>query len=409
MSRVVLPEAALDELRTLGDPCLETKARENRTIQSVYDDREDLPGMVTPDRDKLVLAQRLFGDYTPEIAGALLLAALPQSYATEYGAAVLGARGELENDLTRRIGRTAKFLLTIMQRGADTDADQGRLWDWNQWRRKGPALALPWGACVHLRIIHQGVRDELDEERHSRAAKNDDRIDKLLGDRNCPPLNKEDLLGMQLMFCVVVFEVLDLYGIAWSADEQEAYLHLWDLVGGYLAIGSDQATIDLKEKFKVPSDWLGLRPPTIDQSRDLLQQIRKRQWVDPTPQANVSAWEWSALRSGRVLARALLDELEAGMPPLLKPLPIAIMRALNTDVVRRRLNLGGNGVLLQSLTLLPKREVKVAPFTSVRSPNKVAGRVLRTMANDVTSRARVHLGQQVDLTIPGSPDWQYTP
>ena len=50
--------------------------------------------MVQPDCEKLVVAQRLFGDYTPEIAGALLLAALPQSYATEYGAAVLGARGE---------------------------------------------------------------------------------------------------------------------------------------------------------------------------------------------------------------------------------------------------------------------------------------------------------------------------
>ncbi len=96
------------------------------------------------------------------------------------------------------------------------------------------------------------------------------------------------------------------------------------------------------------------------------------------------------------------------MPPLLKPLPIAVMRALNNDLVRRRLNLGGNGVLLQSLAQLPKREAKVARFTSVRSPNRLAGRVLRTLANDVTARARVHLDKTVDLTVPGSPDWPHS-
>lgn len=408
MSRVVLHEEVLDALRTRGDPDLNTKGLGPGCIAAVHKERKLLIGMVKPDRDKLVLAQRLFGDYTAEIAGALLLAALPQSYATEYGAAVLGAHGELQRDLAQRIGRTAQFLLTVMQKGADTDADQDRLWDWNEWDCEQDPLRLPWGACVHLRLIHEGVRDRLNAER-KKNTKNGHRIDEMLGERNRPPLNKEDLLGMQLMFSFVVFEVLDLYGITWSADEQEAYLHLWDLVGGYLAIGSDQAAVDLKKKFKVPTNWCGLRPPTIDQSRDLLEQIRKRQWLDPTPRANVASLSWTALRSGRVLTRALLDELEEGMPPLLKPLPIAVMRALNTDVVRRRLNLGGNGVLLQSLTLLPKREVKVARFTSVRSPNRLAGRVLRTLANDVTARARVHLDEKFELRTPGIPDWQHTP
>jgi hypothetical protein len=110
-----------------------------------------------------------------------------------------------------------------------------------------------------------------------------------------------------------------------------------------------------------------------------------------------------------VLTRALLDELEEGMPPLLKPLPIAVMRALNNNIVRQRLNLGGNGVLLQSLTLLPKREVKIGRFTSVRSSNKLAGRVLRTLANDVTARASVHLEEKYELSLPGVPDWHRTP
>jgi len=261
---------------------------------------------------------------------------------------------------------------------------------------------LPWAVCLNLRIFHHRVRAEL-------GASKVEGVKGLLGDKNKPPLNQEDLLGMLLMFSFVVFEVLDLYGITWTADEQEAYLHLWDVVGAYLAIGSDQVKSVLADTCTIPPDWHGLRPPGIDQSRCLVDQIRARQWIDPTPQANVAGMSWTALRAGRVLTRALLDELEQGMPPLLMPLPIAVMRALNPHVVRDRLNLGNNGVLLQSLSLLPKKKVRVGVFTSVDTPNRLAGRVLRTLANDVTARASVHLGRRFKLTMPGAPDWHHSP
>jgi hypothetical protein len=268
---------------------------------------------------------------------------------------------------------------------------------------KQPIGGLPWTACVRLRLYHQVVRNDLAEARAD--PKRSTRLNELLKD-NDPPLNQEDLLAMVLMFSFVVFEVLDLYGITWTADEQEAYLHLWDVVGAYLGVGSTDAKAALAETFVVPSNWHGLRPATIEQSHRLLDQLRARQWIDPkTGGENVDAMSWSSLRVGRVLVRALLDELEKGMPPLLKPLPIAVMRAINPGRVRTRLNLGGNGVVLQSLNLLPKREERVAPFTSIRSPNRLAGRVLRTLANEVTTRASVYLGQEFDLTPPGSPDW----
>ena len=411
MSRVVLPVPQLERLRKIGDlrlekllkdglPVLANVPPDRQTFENLRLRTDLLPRAIKPDPDKLALAQRLFGDYAAEISGALLLAALPQSYATEYGAAVLGAHGELTNNLTRRIGRTAQFLLTVTQ-SADKAADQSRLWDWRKSAGEKNVDHLPWAACVQLRIFHQIVREQL-------MSDTDPRIKELLGTHNNPPLNQEDLLGMMLTFSFAVFEVLEHYGISWTADEQEAYLHLWDLIGGYLAIGSTLVKAELKP-CRVPSTWQGLRPPTIGQSRDLLDQIRARQWLDPTPRANVAALSWTALRSGRVLARALLDELEEGMPPLLKPLPIAVMRALNTDVVRERLNLGGNGVILQSLTLLPKREVKIARFTSFQSPNRLAGRVLRTLANEVTARSLVHLVQEFSITFPGAPDWHRTP
>ena len=80
------------------------------------------------DVDKLEVAQRLFARYGTEIGGALLLAALPQSYATAFGAGVLGANAQLETDLARRIRRTMLFLLTVMQPAEDAE-HQLQLWD----------------------------------------------------------------------------------------------------------------------------------------------------------------------------------------------------------------------------------------------------------------------------------------
>ena len=53
----------------------------------------------------------------------------------------------------------------------------------------------------------------------------------LLGPRTGVPLNQEDLLGMLLTFGITVFEVLERYGVNWTADEQDAYLHAWDVIG----------------------------------------------------------------------------------------------------------------------------------------------------------------------------------
>lgn len=406
MSRAVLKIDVLEKLRTIGDPILAKMPASQRTLKRLRLRADLLPATFEVDPEKLVVAQRLYGDYTAEISGALLLAALPQSYATEYGAAVLGAHGELTHNLTQRIGRTAEFLVTVLQKGPVKPTSQRRMWDWRESADVDYVGDLPWAACMKLRITHQRVRDQLAAA--IAGPKDASHIKALLGEENVPPLNQEDLLGMQLMFSFVVFEVLDRFGITWSTDEQEAYLHLWDVVGGYLAIGSDAVRAALKPTFEVPTEWIGLRPPSIDLAHCLVDQIRTRQWIDPTPAENVSEVYWTSLRSGRVLVRALLDELEQGMPPVLKPLPIAVMRALNPAPVCERLNLGSNGVLLQALSLLPKREVRVGRFTSVRSSNKLAGRVLRSLANDVTARASVHLGEEFDLTIPGAPDWHHT-
>jgi len=115
MSRAILPQAALERLRTIGDPALERLSSKKQNFDKLRLRPDLLSATLELDTEKLFVAQRLYGDYTAEISGALLLAALPQSYATEYGAGVLGAHGQLSSDLTRRIGLTAQFLVTVLQ------------------------------------------------------------------------------------------------------------------------------------------------------------------------------------------------------------------------------------------------------------------------------------------------------
>lgn len=415
--RRVLDDGVLRALRGIGDPGMrfETDALEP-ALALVRGDglvqfaaggkweemvRSGLPHEPPEplDAEKLAEAQRLFQTFGTEIAGALLLAALPQSYATAFGAGVLGASAGLETDTVRRIRGTAHFLVLVMQRAPDVKqlsaADRQRmLWDPSGSTVVGTGPA-PWQLCTALRVYHQAIRVHLEQLR----TEGDVQVIAQLGEHNAPPLNQEDLLGMLLSFSVTVFEVLERYGITWTADEQEAYLHLWDVIGAYLGIGSPKVVAKLP--LELGDGWHGLRPPSVGTTRAMLDQLRSRQWIDPAPTAPFEVDSWSSLRAGRVLTKALLDELAAAMPPALALLPITVMRSLAPEVVRRRLGLGASGIVMRSLGQLPTRRRVVGRFTEIRTPNPVGARVLRLLANEVTSRASLRFARDGDLTIPG--------
>ena len=191
-----------------------------------------------------------------EISGALLLAALPQSYATGFGAGALAARGMLVDDLGRRVKMTAAFLLGVTRPAKDL-AEQQQLW-----LPAGPTAAgsaqqpMPWRLCAMLRVQHAMFRKELlaahDAVPPGAAAG-------LIEPADAKPLNQEDLLGMLLTLSITVFEVLESYDLTWSVDEQEAYLHLWDVVGGYLGIGNPAVIEALRQQIEPVETSSGAR------------------------------------------------------------------------------------------------------------------------------------------------------
>jgi hypothetical protein len=355
-------------------------------------------------------AQRLFGRYGTEISAALLLAALPQTYATRWGPNVLVATGGLVTDLRRRIQGTAGFLLRVMTPSGTADSCLD-------------PPAVPWEdaarASVALRVLHHTIRTGLSPQ-GSEAARRLGLSPPGSGEGNDVPLNQEDLLGTLLTFTVTVFEVLERFGIAWTREEQEAYLRAWDKVGAVLGIG-DATVIQkvrdashAKEEEIVPAGWTTLRPPSVPAARAMMEAFRKRHWPEVvpwtgrgSPTTSPLSAEWESLRPGRLLTAALIDELTAAMSPRTRALPSTLIRILAPPVVRDRLALGGGGMVQALADMLPRRRVRLDGFTVVTQSSHVGAPALRQAANYVVRRTFVHfLENGGRFSLPGfTPEW----
>jgi hypothetical protein len=370
------------------------------------------------DPDRIDRAHRLFAQYGNEISAALLLAALPQAYASNFGSAVLCATGQLTHSLQRRIRGTAQFLLVVNQ-GVPADDKKEQLWLPSETHQlEGDATRHPpWAWCVGLRAYHELVRRFLN--RSAEEGSTNPAVTAYLkpfleqsghtGTDRWEPINQHDLLATLLSFTITVFEVLEAFGISWSTDDQEAYLHLWDVVGAYLGVGSPSVLKALKERGTgqganpttgpIPASFIGLRPRSRDESRALLDQLRRREWEAPD-----AGYLGGGNQPGRLLVRALLDDLVAPMHPAARTWPLAVMRHLNPDVVSDRLGLGAGGVVMRSLALMPSRHQLIDRFTDHARPNVVSSRVVRTMANEVSRRAMVQFIED-GLFFPGLEEW----
>jgi hypothetical protein len=405
----------LTALRRIGDPDLDGKvaASPDRSLRTAAQAGKlfaggqagpDLPlpdvpkPSVSPEGQKLLHAQRLFVKHGNEIGGALLLAALPQSYAARWGAGALVASSGLHNDFRQRIIGTAQFLL-LVTRGATTEREACKMW--TPGYQPGGELDPPWKACHVLRTYHARIRHELDQRAHTEP-----RVKELLGDHNEPPLNQEDLLAMLLTFTVSVFEVIERCGIAWSTDEQEAYLHLWDVIGAHLGIGTPAVTAKLSTDLQArmqAEGWVGLRPPTVAATRRLLDQLRRRLWWRDGNGTREDPW--AAPRPGQVLTHALLAEMAHAMPPRMRSVPQLAVRKLAPPVVRDALLLGGGGLVSSLAEILPGLPIVEDDYAPPGYTNPVEARVTRLMVNEVTRHVVVHFLRTGRLALPGLEDW----
>jgi hypothetical protein len=417
VSDSLLSDAQLDALRTVGDVALGDVNKNGRrpalerpddryiadvakvgVVEALKNDAENHAQVrghgkaalarwreIAPDRfgvntidlaEQVQEGRRLFEAHGEEIAAALLLAGLPELYATQWGAPVLVAHGEFVWHVQRRVRQTAQFLIDVLSREQpDENGDE--------------SIERLMQSALAVRYFHHQLRLYFESDPTG------------LGERNTAPnwpLNQEDLLGTLLTFTVTVFRVFSAFGIKLSADEQRAYLLLWDLVGELMGIGDEAA---VKAAAEAAGEALGsktapfpstLRPSSVPDAKRLLDRMHARQWLRITgilDQKNQQDWVLPSdpLNPGRILTRALLDGLSEAMPPLRRQLPLNAMRALALGEVRSRLGLTGGGLMDYAWGRLPARRWHADPWTTSTTPNRVGATMLRLAATDVSRHA----------------------
>ena len=109
------------------------------------------------------------------------------------------------------------------------------------------------------------------------------------------PINQEDYVGTLMTFSTVLLDGLERAGVDLSAADQEAYLHLWKVVGHVMGVNE------------------ALLPVDVQDARALMEAIRADQW---TPSVE-----------GKLLVQDLIASMEDYLPgELIDDLPVALIR-----------------------------------------------------------------------------------
>jgi hypothetical protein len=221
---------------------------------------EDLPGVgafvtaVEPwpswaDPRLVRAGQRVFGDWGPQLSMGLWMASLPADYACARGAEPLVRTARLTRNPKRRYVETGQMIIDAMTPGALDPGQRG------------------YRTVRHVRLMHAAVRHVLlrtDEIRDAGAGQIEP-WDSALG----VPVNQEDLLGCLFSFSVVGLESLKRSGVRLSAQDAEAFVHAWSLIGHQIGIRDDLLPLDWSDSEALWDKICGREYAPSDAGREL--------------------------------------------------------------------------------------------------------------------------------------------
>lgn len=245
-------KALFDELTRNVDLPLEGKFPE---VDEFLKSAAQLPDWADP--PKLQLANRFFTDHGPKLLIILYHKSLPTLYLDANGAKVLVQTGRLAHDgksrntFARRVAETGQFLLNVMQQKALA--------------KNGAGIK----AAQKIRLIHASVRNFIPEDHWN-------------SEDWGLPINQEDLALTLMSFSVLLLDGLDAFGIKYSEEEAEAYIHYWNVIGYFMGINED------------------LFPSSREEAAALVKAILDRQAY--------------ASEEGSILTESLISFTEANIP-----------------------------------------------------------------------------------------------
>ena len=243
------------------------------------------------DQRLIRIAEQLFTRTGWQVAMGLFCSSLPEA----HGAHVIVQTQGMTKHVKQRFFETGQFLFDVMDEGALSPGGRGIL------------------TAKKVRLMHSTVRHML----ITRAAPKWDTSLRGL------PIHQEDLAGTLMTFSVVTLEALRLLGVPFTAEEGDAWLHAWKVVGYFLGLKPELLPVDL-----------------ID-AQELMEAIRDRQW--------------RANEDGTVLAKSVVGMMQDYFPgDAFDGFPIALVRTLAGDHCADLLGLPPQTGRAWSSTLVPR-------------------------------------------------------
>ncbi|MGB4400183.1 MAG: oxygenase MpaB family protein, partial [Daejeonella sp.] len=213
---------------------LETSSEALEQLQLAYPDvsfiskARDLPDWADP--ELMRKGSDFFARHSEMVMSLLGLLSLPYCYTAAQGARVLHITELIRKQTTKRLFDTAIFIWEVLGP--------------NAFEKKGKAFA----EIAKVRIVHAFVRHYIN---------NSGKWDESWG----LAINQEDMAGTNLSFSLIVIRGLRLLGYRVSRPDEEAFLHIWAVVGSLSGL----------EEELIPED--------ASQAEFLDKRIKERQFV----------------------------------------------------------------------------------------------------------------------------------
>ena len=250
------------------------------------------------DGEQVRVGQRFFVENFLAIAASLLIGSLPTAYASNDAARVLSRTTRLERETRLRVVETALQVFEVARQ--------------DELRPGGRAYQ----SARQLRLLHAGVRRAVGVHHLDATSGNPDGRGEPWDQAawGCPA-NQLDLLGTLWTFALTPLHALDASGLTIDPDEADAYVHMWNVFGAVMGVGSDP----------------------LPDGTELLEIRRDEAEVSFTA---IKRFRYAAGDDGRRLAAALMDMLEELVGRTWHWLPAASVRYYDPEVAGL-LGLGG--------------------------------------------------------------------
>ncbi|RYE36551.1 MAG: DUF2236 domain-containing protein [Sphingobacteriaceae bacterium] len=147
-----------------------------------------------------------FANHAASIMNLLGLLSLPYCYAAADGARVLDLSERIKNKPEHRLNETADFVWDVMAPNAFAPDGKG------------------FTSILKVRLLHAAIRFYTDKSSKWNAA-----------DWGLP-VNQEDMAGTNLSFSLLVIRGLRKFGLTIEYKDQQAFMHLWNVIGFLLGV-----------------------------------------------------------------------------------------------------------------------------------------------------------------------------